>query len=126
MRFFAEDDGGDKHLVMSRRLWVEEDQKASPVEEETRVLAQDLENVSFEYLGGSLDDEEDPEWQPDWAGDDRERMPALVRLRASSEDSGVWPDLVVRLVVRDPTLVTELADPDALEVDEDEEEDRRD
>ena len=60
------------------------------------VLAAGFEDVSFDYFGTEMDDEQ-PSWKHNWRPD-AEHYPSAIRVHTSEDDSpGAWPDLVLAI-----------------------------
>jgi general secretion pathway protein J len=94
--------GKGKNLVMARAF---PDPGAQEMPDfssaETTVLAENLAELEFAYLGRD-DDTSDPTWRDDWM--DGARMPEAVRVRVRPVHGSAWPELVVplRVVLRGP------------------------
>lgn len=64
------------------------------------ILATDFKDVSFDFFGVEIDDEQ-PSWKRSWRRD-AERYPTAIRIRASVDDArGTWPELVLPLRQRE-------------------------
>lgn len=89
--------GKGKNLVMARVFPAPDAQEMPDFEAgETTVLAEDLAEVEFAYLGRD-DDSSDPSWRDDWK--EGARMPDAVRVRIRPSHGASWPELVVPLRV---------------------------
>ena len=89
--------GKGKNLVMARVFPAPDAQEMPDFESgETTVLAEDLAEVEFAYLGRD-DDSSDPAWRDDWK--EGARMPDAVRVRIRPLHGASWPELVVPLRV---------------------------
>jgi general secretion pathway protein J len=89
--------GKGKNLVMAR-AFPEPDAQEMPdfSSAETTVLAENLAEIEFAYLGRD-DAASDPTWRDDWK--DGTRMPEAVRVRIRADRGSAWPELVVPLRV---------------------------
>jgi len=89
--------GKDKNLVMAR-VFPEPDAQEMPdfSSAETTVLAENLTELEFSYLGRD-DENSDPTWRDDWM--EGARMPEAVRVRIKAAQGQVWPEMVVPLRV---------------------------
>jgi general secretion pathway protein J len=63
---------------------------------DTTVLAENLSEVEFSYLGRD-DDNTDPTWSEDWK--EPRRMPDAVRVRVKTLSGASWPEMVIPLRV---------------------------
>ena len=66
---------------------------------ETVVLAENLGEIEFGYLGRD-DDNSDPTWYDDWK--EGARMPEAVRIRIKPMTGPAWPEMVIPLRVTQP------------------------
>jgi len=91
------DRGKGKKLVMARQF-PEPDTQEMPdfASADTTVLAENLSEVEFAYLGRD-DDNTDPTWSDDWK--EPLRMPEAVRMRVKPVTGQPWPELVIPLRV---------------------------
>jgi len=89
--------GKGKNLVMAR-AFPEPDSQEMPdfTSADTTVLAENLSELEFGYLGRD-DDTSDPTWRDDWK--EGARMPEAVRVRIRPAHGPAWPELVVPLRV---------------------------
>jgi general secretion pathway protein J len=89
--------GKGKNLVIAR-VFPEPDAQELPdfSSAETTVLAENLAELEFAYLGRD-DDASDPTWRDDWK--EGARMPEAVRVRIRPAHGSAWPELVVPLRV---------------------------
>jgi general secretion pathway protein J len=89
--------GKGKNLVLAR-VFPEPDAQEMPdfSSAETTVLAEDLAELEFAYLGRD-GDASDPTWRDDWK--EGARMPEAVRVRIRPAHGSAWPELVVPLRV---------------------------
>lgn len=89
--------GKGKNLVLAR-VFPEPDAQEMPdfSSAETTVLAENLAELEFAYLGRD-DDASDPAWRDDWK--EGARMPEAVRVRIRPVRGSAWPELVVPLRV---------------------------
>jgi general secretion pathway protein J len=89
--------GKGKNLLLSR-VFPEPDAQEMPdfSAGETTVLAENLSELEFAYLGRE-DDTSDPTWRDDWTIG--ARMPDAVRVRIRPLHGAAWPELVVPLRV---------------------------
>ena len=89
--------GKGKNLVMAR-AFPEPDAQEMPEfsSAETTVLAENLAEIEFAYLGRD-DAASDPTWRDDWK--EGARMPEAVRVRIRPAHGAAWPELVVPLRV---------------------------
>jgi general secretion pathway protein J len=89
--------GKGKNLVLAR-VFPEPDAQEMPdfSSAETTVLAENLAELEFAYLGRD-DDTSDPTWRDDWK--EGASMPEAVRVRISPAHGPAWPELVVPLRV---------------------------
>ena len=91
------DQGKGKNLVLAR-VFPEPDAQEMPdfSGAETTVLAENLTEIEFGYLGRD-DEASDPTWRDDWK--EGARMPEAVRVRIKAANGVAWPELVVPLRV---------------------------
>lgn len=92
--------GKGKNLVMSRVFPAPDAQELPDfADAETIVLAEDLAEIEFGYLGRD-DPSNDPSWREDWK--DGARMPEAVRVRVRPLRGAAWPELLIplRVIVR--------------------------
>ena len=89
--------GKGKNLVMAR-AFPEPDAQEMPdfSSAETTVLAENLAELEFAYLGRD-DPASDPTWRDDWK--EGATMPEAVRVRIRPAHGSAWPELVVPLRV---------------------------
>ena len=89
--------GKGKNLVMAR-AFPEPDAQEMPdfSSAETTVLAENLAEIEFAYLGRD-DAASDPTWRDDWK--EGARMPEALRVRIRPAHGPAWPELVVPLRV---------------------------
>ena len=89
--------GKGKNLVLAR-AFPEPDAQEMPdfSSAETTVLAEDLAELEFAYLGRD-DENSDPTWRDDWK--EGAAMPEAVRVRIRPAHGAAWPELVVPLRV---------------------------
>jgi general secretion pathway protein J len=89
--------GKGKNLVIAR-VFPEPDAQELPdfSSAETTVLAENLAELEFAYLGRD-DDASDPTWRDDWK--EGAKMPDAVRVRIRPVHGSAWPELVVPLRV---------------------------
>jgi general secretion pathway protein J len=89
--------GKGKNLVLAR-VFPEPDAQEMPdfSSAETTVLAENLAELEFAYLGRD-DDASDPTWRDDWR--EGASMPEAVRVRIRPARGSAWPELVVPLRV---------------------------
>jgi general secretion pathway protein J len=87
--------GKGKNLVMAR-AFPEPDAQEMPdfSSAETTVLAENLAELEFAYLGRD-DPASDPTWRDDWK--EGATMPEAVRVRIRPTQGSAWPELVVPL-----------------------------
>jgi general secretion pathway protein J len=107
LKFSVVDAGRDtgKKLIMSRTFPTPDMQEMPDFADAPQtVLAEDLADVEFGYLGRD-DDSSDPTWHDDWH--EPSQMPEAVRIRIKARAGAEWPELVVplRVVPRRPTVV---------------------
>jgi general secretion pathway protein J len=82
-------------LMVSRRLLHPDAEPGRPgVEDQARLLVEDLSSARFAFYGAPAKDVEQT-WHARW--DAGSRLPSLVRLRLHSKTVGEWPELVIRL-----------------------------
>jgi len=86
-----------KKLVMARQF-PDPDTQEMPdfAGADTTVLAENLSEVEFAYLGRE-DDNSDPTWSDDWK--EPARMPEAVRIRMKQLNGVQWPEMVIPLRV---------------------------
>ena len=91
------DKGKGKKLVMARQF-PEPDTQEMPdfTGADTTVLADNLAEVEFAYLGRD-NDTTDPTWSDDWK--EPARMPEAVRVRFKPLTGQPWPEMVIPLRV---------------------------
>ena len=84
-----------KKLVLAR-MFPEPDAQEMPdfANAETTVLAENLSEIEFAYLGRD-DPNSDPVWQDDWR--DGAKMPEAIRVRIRPVVGAAWPELIVPL-----------------------------
>ena len=89
--------GKGKNLTMAR-VFPAPDAQEMPdfAPGETIVLAENLSEIEFAYLGRD-DENSDPVWRDEWK--DGARMPEAVRVRVRPAQGSAWPELVVPLRV---------------------------
>jgi len=64
-------------------------------ENNSAVLAEDVDSVKFSYFGSEQPDDT-PDWHDDW--DIEDRLPLLVRLKINTnERSIIWPEMVIAI-----------------------------
>jgi|KBSSwiStaDraftv2_1062776.scaffolds.fasta_scaffold516653_1 general secretion pathway protein J len=103
LKFSLVEEGRDKgkKLVMARMFPTPDMQEMPDFSTaDTTVLAEDLSDVEFGYLGRE-DDNTDPTWVEDWH--EPARMPEAVRVRIKPRVGNAWPELVVPLRVVPPS-----------------------
>ena len=103
LKFSLVEEGRDKgkKLVMARMFPTPDMQEMPDFSTaDTTVLAEDLSDVEFGYLGRE-DDNTDPTWVEDWR--EPARMPEAVRVRIKPRVGNAWPELVVPLRVVPPS-----------------------
>ena len=89
--------GKGKNLVMARAFPEPNEQEMPDFSSaETTVLAENLAEIEFAYLGRD-DDASDPSWRDDWK--EGARMPDAVRVRIRPANGPAWPELVIPLRV---------------------------
>jgi general secretion pathway protein J len=89
--------GKGKKLVMARTFPKPDTQEMPDFDDaETVVLAENLGELEFAYLGRD-DENSDPTWYDDWK--EGARMPEAVRVRIKPMTGPPWPELVVPLRV---------------------------
>ena len=89
---------GSRNLLLRWRPFEPDDQTAEEVEQEQRVLIEDIEALELSYFG-TVDPEQPPDWWQAWEG--RPELPRLIRLqvRFADNDERRWPELIVRPMV---------------------------
>ncbi len=98
--FLVAGDGGDRRLLMERRLLDHPGQApGAPVEADRRTLIDGIAGADFSYFGGAKPDRAG-QWRQGWR--DAKVLPVLVRIdvRFPEADPRSWPELVVRLPIQ--------------------------
>ena len=99
LKFSLADAGQNKgkKLIMAR-TFPQPDTQEMPdfADAETVVLAENLSEIEFGYLGRD-DENSDPTWSDDWK--EGARMPEAVRVRIKPMTGPPWPEIVVPLRV---------------------------
>ncbi|MEP6702524.1 MAG: prepilin-type N-terminal cleavage/methylation domain-containing protein [Betaproteobacteria bacterium] len=100
LKFSLVDQGGSskgKKLIMARQFPEPDTQEVPDFSDaETVVLAENLSEIEFGYLGRD-DDNSDPTWTDDWK--EPARMPEAVRVRIKPLSGAPWPEMVIPLRV---------------------------
>lgn len=89
-----EHDTGRRLSVSRRLLHPEAEPGRAGADDGPRVLMDGLASAEFTFYGSPRRGVE-PGWR--WRWEDAERLPTLVRLRLATQETGAWPELVIRL-----------------------------
>ncbi len=94
---FTERSEQNRRLTLKWQLYRSELDPDRPIEDEernTRVLLDDIKALRLEYFGDPEDDD-DPDWQETWEGNDRAPELVSIRLELPENDARLWPDMMV-------------------------------
>ncbi len=106
MSIRADDESGERRLVMAWWLFDPDEREPREGEDENVVvLVENISDISFAFFGTADEDaDRDSRWRDRW--EDMPGLPRLVRINLTfpEGDRRIWPELIVAPMVTSPTL----------------------